>query len=61
MKIEIRTKTDFEGVTYYYLYVNDAFIKLSRELEVIQKARDIAVDVYKSGKYVETVVETIIL
>jgi hypothetical protein len=59
MEIKITEKTDFEGVTYYYLYVDDKFIKLSREKEVIAQAAKIAQDVITSGKHIETVVELI--
>ena len=58
-KIEIREKTTWEGFTYYYLYVNDVYIKLSSVLKEIQDARDVALDVYKQGKHIESVVETI--
>lgn len=60
-KIEIRKKTTWEGITYYYLYVNDVYIKLSRDLKEIQDARDIALDVYKQGMHLETIVDKIIL
>jgi hypothetical protein len=60
-KIEIREKTTWEGITYYYLFVNDVYIKLSKELKEIQDARDVALDVYKQGKHLETIVEKIIL
>lgn len=60
-KVEIRTQTTWEGITYYYLYVNDQYIKLSADLKVIQDARDVAVNVFKEGKHVETVIESIVL
>ena len=59
IEIKITEKTNYEGVTYYYLYVDDKFIKLSREKEVIMNAAKIAQDVITSGKHIETVVELI--
>lgn len=57
MEIRITEKTNFEGITYYYLYVDAAFIKLSRDLNDIKAAAEIAMGVYNSGKHLESVVE----
>ena len=61
MEIKITEKTNFDGVTYYYLYVDNVFIKLSRAKEDIDVAAKIAQDVITSGKHIETVVELITL
>ena len=61
MEIKITEKTNFEGVTYYYLYVDNSFIKLSRALEDIKAMAEIARGVYNSGKHIETVVQIITL
>ena len=59
MKIKLTEKTNFEGVTYYYLYINDTFIKLSQKREDLDKAIEIATEVFKSGKHIETVISEI--
>ena len=61
MEIKITEKTNYEGVTYYYLYVDGIFIKLSRDLSEIKSASEVARGVYLSGKNIETVVEIITL
>ena len=61
MEIKITEKTNFEGVTYYYLYVDGSFVKLSSDLRVIQAAAEVATAVFTSGKHIESVVEIITL
>ena len=56
MKIKVTEKTTFEGVTYYYLYIDDQFLKLSRAKADIDEAVETATGVYKSGKHIETTI-----
>lgn len=59
MEIKITEKTNFEGVTYYYLYIDGTFTKLARSLDEIKAAADVAKEVFTSGKHIETAVEII--
>lgn len=61
IEIKITEKTDFEGLTLYYLYVDGKFIKLSRDANEIKEAAKVAQDVITSGKHIETVVECFIV
>ena len=53
MKIKVTEKTTFEGGTFYYLYIDDTFQKLSRNKSEIDEAVRIATEVFKSGKHIE--------
>ena len=59
IEIKITEKTNFEGLTYYYLYVDGQFIRLDRDKKKVMEAAKIAQDVITSGKHIETVVELI--
>ena len=38
IEIKITEQTNFEGVTYYYLYVDNAYIKMARDKNEIMEA-----------------------
>jgi hypothetical protein len=59
MEIKITEKTNFEGVTYYYLYIDNVFTKLSRDLNEIKAMVEVAKSVFASGKHIESVIEII--
>jgi hypothetical protein len=59
IKIEIRQKTNWKGVVYYYLYVNNEFINLSSDKDEIEKAFENAKIVRDSGDYIEKVIKSI--
>ena len=59
MKIKVTEQTTFEGVTYYYLYIDDKYKTLSRDKAEIDEAVRIATEVFKSGKHIEKTISEI--
>lgn len=58
MKIEIMQQTNYVGVTYFYLYVNGEFVKLSATLDEIEEAARTAAEIFKSGADEKTILES---
>jgi hypothetical protein len=53
-KIRIEKKTNFRGMTYYYLYVNDQYIDLYTGIDKAMENAQIAEDVFTSGTHIAT-------
>ena len=53
-KIRIEKKTNFRGMTYYYLYVNDQYIDLYTGFDKAMEQAQIAEDVFTSGNHIAT-------
>jgi hypothetical protein len=58
-KAEIRTNTNWKGVQYYYLYVNDGYVDLTSDLTEAERMLKTAVDIYTTGKHLTTVYKSI--
>ena len=61
LKIKIEQQTNYAGYTYYYLTINDEFVKLDPDLAKIEETAQIATENFKAGKLERKVInETVI-
>lgn len=58
LKIEIQKQSNYEGTTYFYLYVNDQYVTLKDSYEKIKEVADNAVKIFKAGDDERKIVES---
>lgn len=58
LKIDIKKDTDWKGVEYYYLYVNDKYVDCHTNLETVKGWAKTAEAVFITGRHERTLVST---